>query len=284
MSKILIQCVVVLYKCSVDGSKTLQSFAELCRQHNNIPQRIGLLIYDNSQDPQPVAVERWNCGSVKYHHAWKNDGLAVSYNHALSLACNAGIEWLLLLDQDTTLDPAFFTSLFATITSRSSAGVCAIVPKLRQEGKILSPQIVGLFHNSDCSHEFSGLCHKPITAFNSAACLRVQAVVGIGGFPEEYWLDYLDHITFHRLQAAGGRVLILNVTVEHRLSLQSLETEMNLDRYANLLAAEWRFIRETGSGGGSLMHRLRLLKRSFAQAIQLRNKAYASKTFRAALD
>lgn len=39
---------------------------------------------------------------------------------------------------------------------------------------------------------------------------------------------------FHRLQAAGGRVLVLNIVVEHRLSLRNLEAEMGLDRYTNV--------------------------------------------------
>jgi GT2 family glycosyltransferase len=267
----------------LDGSRTLQALAEFCRQQNSLAQRVALLIYDNSEHPQPTGLERWNCLSVEYHHAMENTGLAAAYNHALSMARAANIEWLLLLDQDTVLNLAVFSALFAAITPPLSPEICAIVPKLKQEGKFLSPQIVGQFHNRDCPFEFSGVCHEQVTALNSAACMRTQALAAIGGFPSEYWLDYLDHIIFHRLQAAGGRVLVLDVAVEHSLSILKLETEMSLDRYANMLAAEWRFVRDTGSGGGPMIHRLRLLKRSLSQIIRLRNKAYASMTLRAAL-
>lgn len=284
MPEILIQCVVVLYKCSLDESKTLQSLAGFCRKQGGLAQQIALLIYDNSPGPPPTTLDRWDCGAVTYRQALANDGLATAYNHALSMARNAGIEWLLLLDQDTELNPTLFSVLFAAISSKLSSEICAIVPKLMQEGTMLSPQIVGQFHNRECSPEFSGISKKQVTALNSAACLRVQTMVEIGGFPVEYWLDYLDHVTFHRLQAAGARVLILDVTVEHRLSLRRLEAEMDLDRYSNVLAAEWRFVRETGSGGGALIHRLRLLKRTLSHTIKLRDKAYASKTLRAALD
>jgi hypothetical protein len=67
-------------------------------------------------------------------------------------------------------------------------------------------------------------------------------------------------------------VLVLNIVVEHRLSLRNLEAEMGLDRYANVLSAEWRFVRETGLGGGPLIHRLRLLKRTLIHTMNLRNK------------
>jgi GT2 family glycosyltransferase len=284
MSKILIQCVVVLYKCSLDGSSTLQALAEFFRQQGGLAQQIALLIYDNSEDPQSAVLERWNCGSVEYHHAEKNTGLAAAYNYALSMARSGGIEWLLLLDHDTEPHLALFSGLFAAVTSQLSSEVCAIVPKLIQEGKTLSPQFVGQLRNHDCPSEFSGISQRQITALNSAACLRTEALVAIGGFPSEYWLDFLDHIVFHRLQAAGGRIVILDVTVEHSLSLLKMETEMGLDRYANVLAAEWRFVRDTGSGGGPTIHRLRLLRRLLTQTIRLRNKSYASLTLRALFD
>jgi GT2 family glycosyltransferase len=283
MSEILIQCVVVLYKCSLDSSNTLQSLAEFCGQQNDLAKRMALLIYDNSESAQPSALGRWNFGSVEYRHATKNDGLAAAYNHALSIAHSPSIEWLLLLDQDTVLSPILFSSLFSAISSHLSPEICAIVPKLAQEGKILSPQIVGRFHNHACPSDYSGICPTQITAFNSAACIRTQALAAIGGFPSEYWLDFLDHIVFHRLQMRGGRILILDVILEHHLSLEKLDTEMSLDRFANVLAAEWKFVRDTGSGGGPLVHRLRLLKRSLTYGIKLRNKAYASKTLYAAL-
>jgi GT2 family glycosyltransferase len=262
----------------------LQSLAEFCRQQNGLAQQIALLIYDNSQRPQTTSLQSWDYGSVEYHQASKNQGLSAAYNHALSMASNAGIEWLLLLDQDTEISPAFFASLFATITSQLSPTTCAIVPKLTQEGRILSPHIVGRFHNYDYPPEFSGVYPKQVTAFNSASCMRVQALIAVGGFASTYWLDYLDKITFYRLQARGGRVFVLEVTIQHRLSSLNLETEMDLGRYTDLLAAEWRFFRETRSGGGTLIHRLRLAKRSLAQTIKLRNKSYALKTLRAVLD
>jgi GT2 family glycosyltransferase len=284
MSNILIQCVVVLYKCAPDDSKTLLSLEEICRQYRGLSKRIALLIYDNSPDPQAANLDRWHLGAIEYHHSSENGGLASAYNQALSKAVGADIKWLLLLDQDTVLTPALFPALFETIESPLTPEICAIVPKLARQGEMLSPQIVGRFHNRDVPTAFWGTYRGQITALNSAACVRTQALIAIGGFPREYWLDYLDHIIFHRLQAAGGRVLVLNIVVEHSLSLRNLEAEMSLDRYANVLSAEWRFVRETGSGGGPLVHRLRLLKRALTHAIKLRNNAYAIRTLRAVLE
>jgi GT2 family glycosyltransferase len=256
----------------------------MCRQHEGLSRQIALLIYDNSPDQQAAHLDRWNFGVIEYHHSSENGGVASAYNQALSKAIEADIAWLLLLDQDTMITPALFPALFDALESPSMPEICAVVPKLARHGEIFSPQIVGQFHNHNFPTAFSGIYNGQIAALNSAACVRTQALLAIGRFPCEYWLDFLDHIVFHRLQAAGGRVLILNIVVEHNLSLHNLEEEMSLDRYANVLSAEWRFVRETGSGGGAFVHRLRLLKRTLTHAFKLRNKAYAFRTLRAILE
>src|SRR5258705_4647075 len=147
MSKILIQCVVVLYKCALDDSKTLLSLEEVCRQRSGISRRIALLIYDNSPDPQAANLDHWSYGAIEYHHAPENGGLASAYNQTLSKAIEGDINLLLLLDQDTVLTPALFPALFETIESPFMPANCAIVPKLAQQGKIVSPHISGpVFH------------------------------------------------------------------------------------------------------------------------------------------
>jgi GT2 family glycosyltransferase len=118
-----------------------------------------------------------------------------------------------------------------------------------------------------------------VVAFNSAACISTQAIGAIGGFPEEYWLDYLDHIVFYRLQTAGGHVYVLNSQLQHHLSLQNMEVSMQ--RYSNVLASEWRYVQDSRSG--SLLHRVRLLKRTISHFVKLKNKAYARLTLQYAL-
>jgi len=228
-------------------------------------------------------MDDWPFWRIEYYHDAQNGGLAAAYNYALRAACNKNIDWLLLLDQDTLLEVGLFLALFREIDARLPPYVCALVPKLVQNNAIISPQIVGLIRNKPISPQFSGLCSQLMTAFNSAACLRVRAIDDVGGFPQEYWLDYLDHIMFYRLQAADGRMLVLDVAIQHRLSLLDMEEEMNVKRYANVLAAEWSFIKETKSGGGALVHRVRLLKRAMSLLIKLRNYSYSLQAFRSIL-
>jgi GT2 family glycosyltransferase len=284
MGQIVIQCVVVLYKCPLEESRTLHSLAAFCRQRKDLARRIALLIYDNSPEPRSHSLDEWTCGATEYYHPRENGGIAAAYSRALSMAQHSRIEWLLLLDQDTVFDPDFLPAIMGAIAAPLPAEICAIVPKLAQDGRILSPGFLTRFRRHNLPAAFSGMHHKPIAALNSGACLRAKAVTAVGGFPREYWLDYLDHIMFHRLQAAGGRIWVLNVELQHRLSFQNMETEMSVERYRSLLAAEWSFIRESGVDGGPWIHRLRLMRRALGQALKHNNKAYAKLSFGAAID
>jgi GT2 family glycosyltransferase len=283
MSRILIQCVIVLYNHGKDCA-ALRSLAEICMQNARVAEGIAIFVHDNSPSSQTTLSDLLTIfREVEYHHAPDNPGLAVAYNVALKKAKSRGIDWLLLLDQDTMLNLSFLQELLAAVAAAATDQICAFLPKLIQEDRVLSPQFVGGLRNHSVPLEFSGVSTEAVTGLNSAASLRVLAVAKIGGFPCEYWLDYLDHTVFHRLRSSGGRVYVLRAQLEHRLSLLNLESEMSVDRYANVLNAEWMFVRETGAGGGTLLHRLRLLKRSLKRFLTVKDKSYALITLRAAL-
>jgi GT2 family glycosyltransferase len=282
MAGILIQCVVVLYKQRPEQAQSLSSLLEICRHDPSIASKIGVLVQDNSPESQLPASETVPV-SVEYHHEPTNPGLAAAYNRALQVAKDRQAEWLLLLDQDTTLDRCFLLELLATVESETSGLACALVPKLVKGNLVLSPSVVGKLSYRPLPASFTGFSAHPLVAFNSASCLKILPLESIGGFPREYCLDYLDHIVFHRLQAAGGRVYVLDSRLEHNLALKNMESEVSIERYSDILAAEWRFVRDTGAIGGPLAHRLRLLKRAATLAIKLSNKDYASRTLHAAV-
>jgi GT2 family glycosyltransferase len=283
MVRTLIQCVVVLHKQSPIQARSLVSLLQICGDDPSIAAKIKVLIQDNSPESQLHDLDRYSA-SIDYYHAPTNPGLAAAYNRALGMARRSQIQWLLTLDQDTVLDRNFILQLLEAVQSEISGEACAFVPELVKEGLVLSPQIVRKFFYHRLPVGFCGFTTEPLVAFNSAACLNVEALVAIGGFPEEYWLDYLDHVIFYRLQTAGGRVYVLNSQLAHSLSLQSMESEVSTERYSNILAAEWRFIRETGSRGGSLIHRMRLFRRAAMHAVKLTDKSYAIQTMLAAMN
>ena len=277
-ARLRVQAVVVLYRSTVQASTTLQSLRAIFAARPEFAERIAVLIYDNSPQAQTLDDASAFGAAAQYQHDPANGGLATAYGYALELTKHRGLDWLLLLDQDTTLTAAFLEELFTALDAGPPAHVCAIVPRQVREGVALSPRLVR--RNRDLPVEV-GVATEKLTAFNSAACVRTKALQAIGGFPREFPLDYLDHVVFHRLQTAGGRLLVLPAQIEHQLSIKNLAAEMSLERYRRLLAAEWGFIREVKPKGGAVVQRIRLLQRALQQA-RLPDMAFARATLASA--
>ena len=282
MPRALIECVVVLYRQSPAESKALTSLLEICAADAELAGLLELLVQDNSPSPQEFVSAGDRKPFAEYYHAPDNPGLADAYNRALQSARDRGIPWLLLLDQDTRLTPEFMEHLRVALQQAGASEYCAFVPQLLQGSRVLSPQVVGRVLHKRIPLGFSGPAKQQILAFNSAACLSVKDLVAIGGFPKQFWLDYLDHMVFYRLQQAGGRIFVLNARLDHSISIAHIEADVSIERFSNILRAEWLFVRETGWGGGPPVHRARLLMRALSHSLKLRNKQYALYTLRAA--
>jgi GT2 family glycosyltransferase len=194
--------------------------------------------------------------------------LAEAYSFALRLAEEGRHEWLLLLDQDTSLTEGFIAELIACTESlRTESGVASIVPKLLCGGEIYSPSlhfIDQLRHqyrrsNHAVSRDTVGVQKGRLTAYNSGASLRVSALQSIGGFPREYWLDYLDHAVFHSLTTRGYTMYVMRTTMVHNMS-QAEVARVAAWRQRNLILAQTQFVRCTGNILDRLLYRMWLIR------------------------
>jgi GT2 family glycosyltransferase len=259
-----ILAVAALYEQEPTESRALTSFFHQVEENLEIASRLSLIVYDNS--PQAHGMD--SDFNHHYVHDPENGGLAAAYNYALAHAEANGYEWLLLLDQDTLLTGEFFAELIACAESLQAAdNVAAIVPKLMVRGVILSPAE----HFADfLRHQFrntvktltlddAGIQRDRLSAYNSGSTLRVTALRAIGGFPGEFWLDYLDHAVFHALATGGHRIYVLRAVLQHELA----ESDFNarpIWRFRNVLKAQSLFVQRAGSLSDRLLYRLWLLR------------------------
>ncbi len=93
--------VIVLYNCELAQSLSFSSLLQIVNANPELAKHLSLILYDNSPQPQSHATSAGfpTC----YIHDPSNGGLAAAYNFALARAESEEREWLLLLDQDTTL-------------------------------------------------------------------------------------------------------------------------------------------------------------------------------------
>jgi GT2 family glycosyltransferase len=259
--------VLVLYGQSPAQSAAFCSLLEAIASRTDAAQRISLVIYDNS--PQPHELPSTPL-AAHYIHDASNAGLARAYNAALARAKADGSTWLLLLDQDTRLSHEYLAELLNAADSvQSQAQIGAIVPKLWAAQRLYSPdapflrQIRQQF--SDKLHtveeHVTGAVARPLTAYNSGAALRLTALDDIGGFPEDFWLDYLDHAIFQQLHLQGYRVWVMRTVLQQNLSHMDLNS-VPMWRHWSVLAAQTRFVLRFGNTSDRLFFRWWLLKTS----------------------
>jgi len=228
----------------------------------------SLILYDNS--PQPHSQE-WSIGvPLSYKHDPGNGGLVSAYNYALQRAQEMGSEWLLLLDQDTVLTLEFLEELTACAKAlHTRSEMASIVPKLLANGRLASPsahfldQMRRQFKRSGhaVDQQAVGEQHLRLSAYNSGATLRVSALRAIGGFPQEFWLDYLDHAVFHLLGTRGYRMYVMRAILRHDSSQENMNNSP-LWRQRNHLAAQVSFVHWAGTSFERLLYRIWLLRYS----------------------
>ncbi len=252
---------LVLYRMKLEESPTYLSW-ERSTQGSDLCEHFSLLVFDNTPG-QPAALPSDFKG--QYLHQPSNPGLAASYNVALARANSSGQAWLMLLDQDTVVTPSYLQeAMSVTQTFAEDATLAAAVPKLMENGIVQSPhRALTTLRPPLLSPDFHGFPAEKLHIYNSGALIRVSSMQAIGGFPLDFWLDYLDHATFHLLQQDGRRILVMRPALEHQLSANEAVLAWNrnyLRRHGNVLRAESLFYRRYGTRKERRWYRLRLLR------------------------
>jgi GT2 family glycosyltransferase len=235
--------VVVLYKQKPSDSSTLNSLRLAISRLDAGQADIRIVLYDNTpggQDTLDLPPD------VHYKADIENGGLAKAYNYALEIAHQDGYDWMLTLDQDTSLPIDFMSKLCCTITLVTPLNVVAgIVPSIFSDGRLISPS-APILHWAYAKHfpdNFTGISPHDLTlAVNSASTLRVRALRAAGGYDPRFWLDYCDVVMFYRLQANHQRIFVAgNIHVEHEASVLDLMNRTTPARYENIYVAAEAF-------------------------------------------
>lgn len=257
---------VVLYGKAPAQSQSLCSLLGILGANPDLAMLFSVILYDNS--PEQHTIDSSVSIPVTYIHQPRNAGLAAAYNFALAHAEENRQDWLLLLDQDTTLTLDFLRELADCIPRlRKNNEIASIIPKLILGTRILSPQtslVDQIRHQyirlyGAVKHDLVGIQQHELAAYNSGATLRVSALRSVGAFPEAFWLDYLDHAVFHALWAANFRMYVMRSALTHEASQASLG-DVPEWRQRNVLMAQTLFVKQTGTFVDLLLYRIWVLR------------------------
>lgn len=228
--------VLVLYRQKLEDSL---SFTTLDKHLKDVSKKesVQLLVYDNSpvgEQLESITYNYRNFEIMHYVHDSENSGLASAYEMAADLARNTGEQWLMLLDQDTYLTHDYLNEAFKLIENTTKKNI-VFVPQIVEKNKILSPL-------KDNQPVIPGRYVKQqIAAINSGTIINESTVREIGGFNQEFPLDYLDHWIFHMLNEKGIPIQVMKAKLTHSLSVSNIR-EVSNHRLESILRAEKKFI------------------------------------------
>jgi GT2 family glycosyltransferase len=235
-------------------------------------------VYDNSPENSRINLpEQWF-----YSHNPLNGGVSAAYNFALDRAKELGCDWLVLLDQDTSLPPDFFSSLLAILDGPLiTTDVVAIVPRVFSGGRQSSPVYPAILRSTPCL-VYDKAMSDWIMSINSGSAIRVEFLDSIGGFTNELWLDFLDHWLFLKIHQSGKKTFVSDIRVQHSLSITDFDRSMKTERYENILDAEIYFTNEYLPLAWRMALPFRFMARAAKHLLATKSKAYSWMMARAA--
>lgn len=265
----MIFAVVVLYKCTIDSSETINSLKNSLA-NLSIPVEFEIIVIDNGEVDQAVDVV--DLENFKYVRGDNRNGLAGAYNTALNLARKKNGKWLLLLDQDTTITSDFIFNLVSE-SCVASGDVAAIIPTIYSNGIIVSPAkeyIGGVLRGQKPVH--APVTVDNIFAIGSCSLVRVSFFEDTNGFTSKFKIDSLDRWLYNQICLRGKKVRILTSIINHNLSIFDTKTFVSKSRYEGILQAELLFMSEYRSTIDMVVYKMRLLYRSLKHFITLSDK------------
>lgn len=137
-----------------------------------------------------------------------NDGIAVTLNAGIAQAReHHQADWILTLDQDTTLHPAYVQRLLQTALEALDAGLpVGAVSYAEQNGRRVA--LLGVAHGY-------GLAYDPM---QSGFLLPVNTLDVVGRLREDLFIDWVDTEFNERIRAAGLLTLVASGTnLDHSL-------------------------------------------------------------------
>ncbi len=202
---------VVVYNTFCGDSPTCQALKKL----NNLP--ISVLIYDNSTADYGNRAYCEESGWV-YLGGNGNLGISKAYNACIDyLAMNASVDILCLFDDDTHIDPIYFSSLEQAC---QGANEKIFVPLIYAAGKLISPCLldnshrVTLFADEQAALSYQG---NDLSAINSCMAIRTKLFNDFR-YDESIFLDGVDHHFVLQMRKTGEKIRVFSYNCDHAFS------------------------------------------------------------------
>jgi GT2 family glycosyltransferase len=256
--------VIVLYKCKLYESESYISLKTALGELSE-SNKYTLFIYDNS--PQNLQIDYTNTTfHIIYEYNDKNVGLSIAYEKAFEYSIKNNFKWVLLLDQDTILNSSYLSEILTLNFETIDNSIACIVPRIYSitSNKLLSPSKVYFDHIFVPSFFNKGVILGEVSAFNSCSFFNSSLIRNIKIFPNDFKLDNLDHFIYKNLYNNKLKILQLNSSIYHSLSIENFAETINKERYLSMVDSEFLLLKNSNFIS-KILFRIRLIYRLYKQ-------------------
>ncbi len=215
---------------------------------------LPVLVVDDGSDDAAYLADVEALGAQTLRHG-TNAGIARSLNDGLAFAAAHDADWLLTVDQDTTLPDGYVAAVLAAAgpgVSGTGAGGTGV--------GVIGAEVIG-DQAGDLTYPTRRTEGRLVTAevFQTGSLWSVPALQIVGGFDERFGIDAVDAAACLRLREAGFAVALAEgVRLEHRFGA---------GRAVRLLGRDvWATGHSPARRETMVRNRLRLLPRELRQS------------------
>jgi len=191
-----------------------QPDADLAKRIDVIRQQVDhIIVVDNGSGGQ--AKENLQRASVvqgvETIRNASNLGVATALNQGARRAGELGFEWVLTLDQDSIPAPDMVRELWAVYRTQVEPDRIAIVAPqvidagLGRRAPFLRKKMGFIYERAQCEEMY---LENVTTVITSGALVRISAYEAIGGYRDDFFIDYVDTEFCLRVRRSGFRIVV----------------------------------------------------------------------------
>lgn len=208
------------------------SFKSLVRSFEVFGEgKLNVFIFDNTDfDNWEIEINEIADVNINYFHQNDNRGISFAYNRMSDFAVENQFEWIVFLDQDTTL-PIETYRVYSEKALRTTSQLTA-VPIVRSNKKIISPSKY-IFYRSFLFKKIDQkvLDYKYISCINSGLMVDVKFFKSVGGYNEKLKLDFCDHDFIEKVKKTECFLEILQIEFVQDFSSDNNTKQQSVNRY-----------------------------------------------------
>lgn len=223
---------IVTYKEFFWETITFQTLVNSLREYNCL-NKIIIYIVDNTDSEGWVVTIPKEYKDLVIYKNLPNPGISVAYNKIQEYAFEREIEWIVLLDQDTTL-PLNCIGVYMQAIDNKKTMIKA--PIIHTERGLLSPLKYKYYRSHSFFHIKEGVISiDNISCINTGLMINTYFFQKVGGYNKKLKLDFCDHDFIERAKQLTKKLQILGMHLFQDFSSITHTREQAIERYKRFI-------------------------------------------------